>query len=441
MDHRPCVPSFLKELPQWICWAYGPPEKSGAKPRKLPLNPHTGEMARTNDPTTWGSYWEASQAANNNRDRVSGIGFVFRAGGGLVGIDLDDCIINGQFTHRATQIVQRFASYTEISPSRQGCKIWIRATLPAWAKRRYEHSDLGCSHIEVYGGGQYFTVTGDGVDTMGGLPVSRRVEDKQDVLDAFLAWVHRLTQPSAAAPATMVGYEEGGQFRPAPPQIISAPTGPLATPPDIIERCRKYLSRVRPAVAGQGGHDRCLSAACTCYKFGLNDGEAISVLTEWNRRNSPPFDDRELLHKLKDAKAKVVEEGTWGIKVKGSTPTPRHPLPDWIRSLGLKPHSLLILQVIADRCNRHDESGSLIGCTIGAEKLGKIVGLSERTVQRHIADLEEAGALIILNKGHGGIDFHTGDITSNRYKIPGRVDDVASSATASMVHCLPPPGW
>jgi hypothetical protein len=38
--------------------------------------------------------------------------------------------------------------------------------------------------------------------------------------------------------------------------------------------------------------------------FDLDDQEALDVLTDWNNQCAPPWSDRELLHKIQDARTK-----------------------------------------------------------------------------------------------------------------------------------------
>lgn len=78
----------------------------------------------------------------------------------------------------------------------------------------------------------------------------------------------------------------------------------------LIERARRYLSKVPGAVAGQGGHGRTFSAACSLVLgFGLSPEDALPILTEWNQACVPPWSERELWHKLEDADTQTRERG------------------------------------------------------------------------------------------------------------------------------------
>ena len=89
----------------------------------------------------------------------------------LVGIDLDTCRDpqNGDLEPWAAEVIERFGSYTEISPSKTGVKIFAyRVRLagdaedPGW-EGRAAFKRSGGEHppaIEVYTEGRYFAVTG-----------------------------------------------------------------------------------------------------------------------------------------------------------------------------------------------------------------------------------------------------------------------------------------
>jgi hypothetical protein len=70
-----------------------------------------------------------------------------------------------------------------------------------------------------------------------------------------------------------------------------------------IARARVYLTRLEPAIAGQGGHNRTMCAAgCLVQKFGLTIEQAWPLLLEFNdTKCSPKWTARELLHKLESA--------------------------------------------------------------------------------------------------------------------------------------------
>ena len=66
------IPNELKKLSNWVCWQ-AVPDEAGGKIKKLPINPHTGELARSNDPSTWSDFNTAVAASAG----FAGVGFMF----------------------------------------------------------------------------------------------------------------------------------------------------------------------------------------------------------------------------------------------------------------------------------------------------------------------------------------------------------------------------
>lgn len=142
----------LNQFPQWVCWRYV--ERDG-KPTKPPINPHNGSYANHSDSSTWGTWREAYNSYKRNG--YNGIGFVFTANDPFTGVDIDDCLDgDGQMLPVAQDIVTRLNSYTEVSPSGKGVKIWVVGTVPEGRKVQLSG---GCS-IEFYSRERYFTITG-----------------------------------------------------------------------------------------------------------------------------------------------------------------------------------------------------------------------------------------------------------------------------------------
>ena len=162
------LPDALRRLAgaeQWVAW-----DDVGG--RKVPKSPHGGN-AKSNDPSTWGSFEEAASAAEANG--FTGVGI--ELGGGLVGIDLDGCVHDGRIDPWAQEIIDSIGSYTELSPSGSGIHILAYAD-PAstGAIGRADHR-VG---IEVYNHGRYFTVTGRQVGTSG-------IEDRTDEVSELVS--------------------------------------------------------------------------------------------------------------------------------------------------------------------------------------------------------------------------------------------------------------
>ncbi|MEP0848659.1 MAG: hypothetical protein HRF50_17775 [Phycisphaerae bacterium] len=94
---------------------------------------------------------------------------------------------------------------------------------------------------------------------------------------------------------------------------------------DPVERARRYLANVPPAVAGQHGDLHTFRVCCRLVRgFDLDADAALSVLADWNARCRPPWSQRELREKLQRA-AKYGREASGGALVLhwGSDSSPR----------------------------------------------------------------------------------------------------------------------
>jgi archaellum biogenesis ATPase FlaH len=185
------VPAELRELPRWCVSAPG---------SKMPLNPRTGANAKCNDPTTWGRFDEALAAMP-----PGGTPHFALAGDGIAGMDLDRCRdpATGAIEPWAQAIIRRFATYTEISSSGAGLRLFVRGTLPPHGRKR--------GQIEVYGNAKFLSVTGRQIFTHGAGAV---IADRSGEL---LAW-HREVFGDGAAPTST--KENNGRLVPDPATMI-----------------------------------------------------------------------------------------------------------------------------------------------------------------------------------------------------------------------------
>lgn len=130
--HRAGVPVELRELDRWVTHS----------PAKVPLTPK-GRPASATDSRTWSSY-----AAVRDMPRQ---GFVLD-GDGIVCLDLDHCLVDGELTDRSREILARCPStYVEVSLSGDGLHVWGRGHVPDGRR---------LAGVEVYGADRYITVTG-----------------------------------------------------------------------------------------------------------------------------------------------------------------------------------------------------------------------------------------------------------------------------------------
>ena len=166
-------PQELAALRQWICWRLEP-DPRGEKPRKVPYDPRTGRKASSTNPETWATLPEAMRA--QTKYLFTGVGFVFTEAGGIVGVDIDHCRKeNGTFTEAAQAILDKYPSYTEISPSGAGLHIFYRGVMPGKGNKN------SATGVEMYASARYFTMTGN------------RLEGTPEVITdgaQALPWIH-----------------------------------------------------------------------------------------------------------------------------------------------------------------------------------------------------------------------------------------------------------
>lgn len=179
------VPCELLEYKQWVLWKKA--EVNG-RATKIPISPWSGKAAACDKPQTWSSYKHVRFAVH--RFRCDGIGFVFTNDDPFCGIDLDGCrTINGAIAPVALDLINRFASYTELSPSGTGAHVLIKAKLLGSGRRK--------DKIEVYDSGRYFTISGKHLT---GTPFA--IQERQAVLEQLQAELFSAEVPITKPQAT-----------------------------------------------------------------------------------------------------------------------------------------------------------------------------------------------------------------------------------------------
>lgn len=267
------VPTELQLAKQWLCWKSI--ERDGKK-TKMPVQVD-GKPASSTDPATWSSFRDAAQAAN----LYAGVGFVFSESDCYIGIDLDGCRNpeTGKLDQWARDIVLQFATYTEVSPSGTGVKLF-GSTGCRWPHRNKIDLELPATYgknpgVEVYDAGRFFCVTG------------QRLQGAEQVMpvDEHFDWLaDKIKMRQEYAPVVADGVK-------------------METP--VLERAAKYLEKLEPSISGQSGHNKAFHAACCLVMgFGLSESEAYTLLArDFNPRCDPPWSEQELRHKVKSANA------------------------------------------------------------------------------------------------------------------------------------------
>ncbi len=163
----------LSHLPRFVTWRN---ELRDGDLTKVPYTPGTSKKAKADTPDTWRTRSEAEVSASMTVGELGGgIGIEFGDlgnGWAVGGIDLDTCRNpgTGAIESWALDMMARFGSYTEISPSGTGAKqffLYRYSDLPAllrmmgtpcgrsWKRGKGKHPPS----IELYLCGRYFAIT------------------------------------------------------------------------------------------------------------------------------------------------------------------------------------------------------------------------------------------------------------------------------------------
>ena len=275
------IPQELKERNQWIVWRMI--QKQG-RDVKVPFQPN-GIPARTDEPATWHTFEDCVAVVG----KYSGLGYVFSEGDSYCGIDFDSCYDpdTKKVSDWAKDWIKKLNSYSEISPSGTGIKVWIRAKFPFGNGKNLKLKNQPAikgktAGIEGYDHGRYFCVTGKRVPQL-----SEVCEPRQPELDELYAF-----------------YFDG------PDAPGKEPEPEKSSPANVIERARRYLDRIPGAISGEGGHNVTFKTACVLiHGFNMGRAEAFVLLSEWNKKCDPPWSEKEMRHKIESADKQPGDRG------------------------------------------------------------------------------------------------------------------------------------
>ena len=176
------VPKEMKDLRRWIGFKI---EERDGKKTKVPYNAITGSFGSSTNPDTWTSFRVAMMGCV--KYGFDGIGFC------LGYSKEDDCYISGvdldnhgetDFLEMAKDFIDTLDSYTEYSPSGKGIHIIVQGKKPEGRCRK--------ENIEMYGGGRFFTVTGNVIKP---LPVNKREEQLNTLWEKYLKEEEKVVEP------------------------------------------------------------------------------------------------------------------------------------------------------------------------------------------------------------------------------------------------------
>ncbi len=247
------IPDTLKANARWAPWRAIWNEKR-QKFDKIPAHakaPFYG--ISTAKPERWYSYEQALKAYQDNPTLFAGVGYVMTGQHDVVGIDLDRCVADNTIAPWAQDVIDRLASYTELSPSGNGLRILIKGEIP----NDWTNHEVG---IEVYGGHEprFLTVTGQR------LKVSP-LEVLRPEQATLLALSDRYAKTKTTA--TIISLEL--------PDILDELVLPALQDLDIGYVARDFLTEG----THRGDRSRELFAtAVALYNAGLPDDEVFSLL-------------------------------------------------------------------------------------------------------------------------------------------------------------------
>jgi predicted transcriptional regulator len=305
------IPDELKQLDQWVL---SRPTWNETKWDKPPLKPN-GHRASSTSPATWSAFDTAQTAIKSGK--FSYLGFVVTQQAGIVAVDLDGCIQldtrseSADIEDAAGEIIARFNSYTEISPSGNGVRIFVRGVLPCNGRKAKAPWKKGGekAEIEIGGNAKYFTVTGKHA---AGTPLT--IEEDQDAIDWLFSEYFDKPKPEVT-----------------PPTEYSRATLDF-TDSEIVERARNAKNGGKFSAlynSATGGNDSEEDAALCCHlAFWTRDGGQIERIfnssargarEKWQER--PDYRERTITAALE----KVTEYYTPPREKTTGTPTSETP--------------------------------------------------------------------------------------------------------------------
>jgi primase-polymerase (primpol)-like protein len=250
------IPVALRERPQWVLWRI---ENRGGAPTKIPYSTD-GPPARSNDPATWAPFDVVLDVFERGGTQYSGIGYVFSESDEFCGIDLDGCRDpeTNEWSDWARAIIADLDSYTELSPSGSGAKIFIRGKCPLASGKntrlpRVTSRGGKQAGIEVYDKLRYFAVTGQRLRGAQPEPMER-----QSVLERLCSrWFGAGDggEEDAGGGAVNTDAAASGLSRPSapaprpPPPPATQSRGPRATSPACPFRSAATADTTRPSTS------------------------------------------------------------------------------------------------------------------------------------------------------------------------------------------------
>jgi predicted P-loop ATPase len=152
------IPQEMLDEKRWILWTSVEKKDKPGEFSKKPVNPHDKKPFKRKsgwqtDPACWATYDEVCAIVAASPE----FGKAFMLGDGFAGVDFDDVLdlTTNALAPWVQMFVRRFDTYTEVSPSGTGLKLFCHGTITDFVKALPKTAG-----IEVYDRQRMFCVTG-----------------------------------------------------------------------------------------------------------------------------------------------------------------------------------------------------------------------------------------------------------------------------------------
>lgn len=118
----------------------------------------------------------------------------------------------------------------------------------------------------------------------------------------------------------------------------------------LIERARRCVAKMDPAISGSGGHNATFAVACVLvHGFALSVAEAMPLMQEYNQRCDPAWSEQELEYKLRSAERSAHDTPRGHMRGDEVGPRPAAPVGSQAAPALTKPKVLFDPEKLAER--------------------------------------------------------------------------------------------
>jgi Virulence-associated protein E len=191
---------------------------------KGPWHVHERRAKRgsSTDEATTGTLGEALAAMQRHGGGCVGVSLL-HARAGLIGVDIDECVIDGQPTPLGLAAIQRFGdAYCELSPSGSGLHFLVLGTVPAGASVKVTVEGQSTEIYPAAEKGRFLRITGDVIAGSAGV-----IRECQVGIDWL---VGEWAKVKGASPDKVSQRGSGAGREPASGEIVAVPGGSAEDP-------------------------------------------------------------------------------------------------------------------------------------------------------------------------------------------------------------------